>query len=217
MGDLNINMDCLTDRLMDRLQSMWCSVRYAWAIIKAYWRFYIAALVSDPSEFMLHKVIAINEDTGADAIVTRTFDASNWVESTRVATKWTQPNIRLEVRYFAHGRKYRLVLRPGDRCTLASIPERHRGGPKGVMAAELIAKEHVLGIDVTRRIQKYQGPGKDFHSGLGLRVAVADMFPYDDLNEIRSVFSTLVVIDAHANTVNIPIDCTDIAAALKKA
>lgn len=167
-----------------------------------------------PRGVTIRKVVALNEDDGSltDRIAPAAFDAENWEESVRVATGWFRAPIRVEVRYEFNDRKYRLVLRPGDTCSFLTPPERHRGGPKGVMAAELVGDEVV--VDVTRRAHKYQGPARDFHANMGLRVAVTDMFPYDDTEELRHGFHTLRVVDPHGRYKHIPMECSDINAAM---
>ena len=196
------------------LKDKWERVRYAWAFLKAAWRFYIVARFLHNTDFAVYKALAINEDTSECAKVTAVFDRENWENSVRIATGWTTPRIRADVRYMAHGRKYRLVLRPGDACAFAAVPERHRGGPKGVMAAMLRARGDLVGVDITRRVLKYQGPNKDFHSAMNLKVGVLDMFPYDDAEELKDYFHTLYVVDAQARTHIMPLVCRDIKGAL---
>ena len=193
----------------------WERVRYAWAVAKAYYRFYFLARFLDGSAFMVYKAVAVDEEAGVSALVTRAFDLNDWEESVRVATGWTTERVRVDVRYLAHGRKYRLVLRRGDTAHLGSLPERHRGGPKGVIAAELRGVGDCRSVDITRRVLKYQGPARDFHSAMGLRVSVTEMFPYDDAAELMHSFATLVLVDSFARTHVIPIACDDVASALK--
>ena len=202
------------------MMSGWCErawerVRYAWAVAKAYYRFYFLSRFLEGSDFVVYKVVAIDEEHGLDTVVTRTFDLSEWEDSVRVATGWKTDKFRVDVRYMAHGRKFRLVLRPGDSAHLGSLPERHRGGPKGVMAAELRGPRDACSVDITRRVLKYQGPARDFHAGMGLCVSVANMFPYDDYDELAQTFKALVLVDSLARTHVIPMGCEDLATALK--
>lgn len=146
---------------------------------------------------------------GTDVDITRGFDAR------ACGRHVVSPSERVDVRYLAHGRKYRLVLRKGDEACLTEAPARHRGGPKGVMAAELIGAE--ASVDITRRVHKYQGPAKDFHAGMGLRVGVTDLFPFDDPEELAANFDTVRIVDHALRTLYLPVNCPDIAKALADA
>lgn len=198
----------------------WESVRCAWALLLATWRVAVVQRVMATHDFLVFKVIALNEDDGTDATVTSSFNqGQEWESGVRAATGWgvqEVPHMRVEVRYLSHGKKYRAVLRPGDNCTFPrDTPERHRGGPKGVMAAELVGDD--ITVNITRRVHKYEGPTRDFHAGLGLRVGVTDMFPLDDAGELKATFHTLRLIDAHARVVHVSMDCGDLAGALASA
>lgn len=187
--------------------------RCFWVLLAATWRVAVLQRYLCSQAFWIYKVVAINEASGSDANVTKTFVPGAWESTIRLVTGWKDAPLRLDVRYLAYGRKYRLILRPGDACTFPEFPERHRGGPKGVMAAELVGEAGVA-VDITRRVLKYQGPAKDFHRGMGARVGVTDMFPFDDTEELLHNFSELRIIDAHARVVRVPIGCDDLAAAL---
>lgn len=197
--------------------SAWEKVRCAWALLLATWRVAVVQRVIATHDFLVFKVIALNEDDGTDATVTSSFNqGAEWESSVRAATGWAHQNMRVEVRYLSHGKKFRAILRPGDTCTFPNeVPERHRGGPKGVMAADLVGDD--ITVNITRRMHKYEGPTKDFHSALGLRVGVTDMFPLDDAAELKATFHTLRLIDAHARVVHVPMDCEDLAKALAAA
>lgn len=186
--------------------------RYAWALLVATYRVSVVQRHMASQDSLVYKVCALNEDTGEDATVTRGFDPRSWEPSVRAATGWGTANLRVDVRYLAHGRKYRLVLRPGQACSFPLAPERHRGGPKGVMAAELVGND--VSVNITRRVHKYEGPAKDFHGGVGLHVGVTDMFPMDDPEELHHNFHTLRIVDAHARLLTIPTTCDDVASAL---
>lgn len=183
--------------------------RYAWVMLVATWRVSVLQRYLCTRSLWVYKAVAINEADGSDANVTKTFTPEAWEATVRLVTGWESAPLRVDVRYLSYGRKYRLILRPGDACAFAEFPERHRGGPKGVMAAELVGEDDVV-VDITRRVLKYQGPAKDFHAGMGARVGVTDMFPYDDAQELRANFGELRVIDAHANVLRIPLDCEDV-------
>ena len=189
----------------------WEKARYAWALAAATWRVAVVQRAMLGGDFLLVKACAVNEEDGTDAVVTRSFDAARWEASAREATGWATKKMRVEVRYVSFGHKYRAVLRPGDAFSAPKAVERHRGGPKGVMAAELVGKRG-LTVDVTRRVHKYQGPLKDFHAGQGLRVGVLDMFPFDDPAELVDNFHTLRIIDAHARQLTVPLECPDLGA-----
>lgn len=188
------------------------NARCAWALAAAAWRVSVLQRFMNDHCFMVYKVLALNEETGEDKNVTKAFQAKEWEESVRVASGWFTQKLRADVRYMAHGKKYRFVLRPGDTCRLTDVPERHRGAPKGVMAAELVGDEAT--VNITRRVLKYQGPSKDFHRGMDLRVGVTDLFPFDDPHELRLNFHALRVVDAHARVHHVPVTCDDLAGAL---
>ena len=195
----------------------WERARYAWALATATWRVSVVQRFLLASPYSLLKVVALNEDDGTDATVTVAFEPARWEDSVRAFTGWATQKLRVEVRYSSFGHKYRAVLRPGDAFETPEALERHRGGPRGVMAAELVGPDDGLSVDVTRRVHKYQGPTKDFHAGKGLRVGVLDMFPMDDAAELLEHFTALRIVDARARLVEVPIDCPDLGAFLTKA
>lgn len=188
-------------------------LRYAWAFVKATYRIYFLQRFANPMPMMVYKVVAVNEDTETEQNVTRLFRPGAWEASVRLATGWTSKNIRADVRYLSEGRKYRVILRPGEAWSLPDGPTRYRGGPKGVMSASMHGDGRA--VNVTARVLKYQGPLKDFHHSLGHRVGVMDMFPLDDLDELYQNFEFIRIIDAHAHMFDIPVDCDDVANACK--
>lgn len=192
----------------------WEKARCVWALILATWRVAVVQRLIATHDFLVVKVLALNEDDGTDAVITTSFNQGvTWEDGVRAATGWATQALRVEVRYLARGKKYRAILRTGDTCAFPEeIPDRHRGGPKGVMAAELVGDD--ISVNITRRVHKYEGPTKDFHAALGLRVGVTDLFPLDDAQELRATFHTLRLIDAHARVVHVPMDCADLAGAL---
>ena len=210
---LCVDKVCLgLDKVRERAAKVYETVRYAWAFCLATYRVSVLHRFMCTREFWIYKVCAINEDDGSCVSVTKMFRPEAWEESVRVATGWKLARFRADVRYLAHGKKFRLVLRPGDTCTFPPCAQRHRGGPKGVMAAELCGPEAT--INITPRVLKYQGPLKDFHQGLGLRVGVVDMFPFDDPEELDAHFESMRLVDAQARTVDVPLSCADVASAL---
>lgn len=188
------------------------SARCLWAVGMAACRVAMVQRFMNAKQFTVYKVLVLNEDEGTDCNITKAFNAKAWEESARVASGWHSQRIRTEVRYVAHGKKYRLVLRPGNACQFPDVPERHRGGPKGVMAAELVGEEAT--VNITRRVLKYQGPMKDFHRHMGLHVSITDMFPFDDASELVGNFHTLRVVDARAHVIDLPIACADVGSSL---
>jgi hypothetical protein len=120
----------------------------------------------------------------------RFFSPETWEEDALDATGWER--LRVEVRYRQGDGKFRMVLRPGDRCVFPP-PRRARGFPLTVLAASLRGND--LDVDVTHRVLKYAGATRDFH---GTRVTVRDMFPFDDHDDNAQRFKHLRVIDSLA-------------------
>jgi len=155
----------------------------------------------------LYKVYAFNEALGdGDAggfyreLSPHLFDPDCWEDLVANATGWT--NFRVEIRYTYRHKKYRMVLRRGNACVFPPYSEPSAPTcrlPKGVLSARL---QGPLGsdiqCDVTRRVLKYQGPRGDFHAGLGLKVRLQDMFPFDDHNDNAARFTHLRVLDTMA-------------------
>jgi hypothetical protein len=110
---------------------------------------------------------------------------------------------RLEIRYGVRRRKYRMVLRRGDRLEWpphAGVARPAVTGPRGVIAAQLVGFDPDDTVDVTERLKKYAGPHHDFHAAMGYRVRLYDMFPSDsDLASrfrcLRVLFANLVMRD----------------------
>lgn len=128
------------------------------------------------------------------------FDPATWEADAREITKWSA--FRMEVRYTFRHKKYRMVLRPGDPCPFPPYDEPAATScrmPKGVLSARL---QGPLGsdidCDVTQRVMKYQGPKGDFHAGLGLKLKLQDMFPFDDQADNSARFSHLRIMDTTA-------------------
>lgn len=136
------------------------------------------------------------------------FDPETWETDVREMTGWFR--FRVEVRYTYRHKKYRLVLRPGDRCPFPMYAEPTAPPcrlPKGVLSARLQgAVGSSIDCDVTHRILKYQGPLGDFHAGLGLTVKVQDMFPFDDQADNSARFTHLRIMDTSGRLHDIPYD-----------
>ena len=125
------------------------------------------------------------------------WNPETWEADAREHTGWDA--VKQEVRYTVRSRKYRMVLRPGDAVKFPpyDTPRPACRFPKGVLCARLVGDEDIE-CDVTGHVQKYQGPHSDFHAGLGLRVTVHDMFPFEDHDYVAERFHTLRVTDALA-------------------
>jgi hypothetical protein len=136
------------------------------------------------------------------ADVTHVFDPETWAGGAWEAfARAAAPpdfaaNARVEVRYAAGGKKFRLVLRPGDAFDWPpyAAPRPACRLPRGVLSAELLGHDRADRVDVTARVKKYAGPHADFYAGKGLRVRLRDMFPSDAA--MRARFRCLRVVYA---------------------
>lgn len=156
-----------------------------------------------------YRIYAFNEGGGEGfhrELSCRTFRPGSWEQDTRASTGWD--SFRVEVRYMFRHKKYRMVLRPGDACAFPPYPEPSAPAcrlPLGVLSARLQGpKGSDIDCDVTSRVLKYQGPKGDFHAGLGLRVRLKDMFPFDDHSDNVARFSHLRVVDTTARVADMP-------------
>lgn len=194
-------------------------VRVAWAVATAAYRVTVLQAFLQTAEFVVYKVVAFNDDTGEHRKVTGSFVPGAWEATVRKETAWTTDKLRVDVRYLSQGKKYRMVLRPGDTCSFADLPE-PPSGPAGVLSAELLHREEgAASTNVTARVLKYQGPGGDFQAGMGHRVGVSDLFPMDDREDLREGYEGLRVMhvaDTRVLTRLIPIECEDVRAALSE-
>jgi hypothetical protein len=88
----------------------------------------------------------------------------------------------------------------------------HHSFPKGILSASIISDgvSYQEGVDVTKKVLKYQGPNKDFHSSVGSRIGVLDMFPDDDREELNTVYTYLCVTDCHLRVHYLPMTCDDV-------
>lgn len=155
-----------------------------------------------------YRIYAFNE--GGDAgfhreIPVRYFSAESWERDVHELTGWDA--VRVEVRYALRHKKYRMVLRPGDACTFPPYPEPSAPAcrlPRGVLSARLQgAPGSGIDTDVTARVLKYQGPKGDFHAGLGLRVRLHDMLPFDDHADNALRFTHLRIVDTHGRVADL--------------
>ena len=124
---------------------------------------------------------------------------ADWASVARDHARWEPEDgsVRLEVRYTAHGKPYRLLLREKDILDFPPYDpaEPRCPFPKGIISARLLNPEKSVDHDVTARVVKYQGPKGDFHAGLGAYVRVQDMFPFDDQVDNAARFKVLRVMD----------------------
>lgn len=192
-------------------------VRVAFAVALAAYRVTVLQSFLQTSEFVAYKVVAFNDDTGEHRKVTTTFAPQAWEAAVRDHTAWTTDKLRVDVRYYSRGKKFRMTLRPGDTCSFAALHEPRC--PDGVLSAELLptGEPSALPVNVTARVLKYQGLGKDFQAGMGHRVSLFDMFPMDDPDDLQANYSGLRVVhlaDKSVRTRLVPMDCEDVRAAL---
>ena len=103
---------------------------------------------------------------------------------------------KIEIRYVVHGRKYRIVVRENENV---HFPIRKELGLKKptITFASLVRKDTEENAeedyDVTKRVQKYFGQNNDFNSGLGLKLFVQDLFPFDDHEDNAERFCDLYI------------------------
>ncbi len=156
-----------------------------------------------------YRIYAFNEggDPGFHReIPVRYFCPETWERDIQDLTGWDA--IRVEIRYILRHKKYRLVLRPGDTCTFPPYPEPAAPAlrlPRGVLSARLQgAPGSGIDTDITPRVLKYQGPKGDFHAGLGLKVRLFDMLPFDDHADNALRFTHLRLVDTNARITDFP-------------
>lgn len=133
--------------------------------------------------------------------VTHAFDATAWAgDAWQVVARAAAPDdfggFRAEIRYAAGGKKFRMVLRPGDALDWPpyETPRAKCRLPRGVLSAELLGHDPADRVDVTARVKKYAGPRADFYADKGLRVRLRDMFPSD--TAMRGRFRCLRIVYA---------------------
>lgn len=185
-----------------------CSL--AWVTARCYARRALVAWRGPPPEHgpAAYRIYAFNQDPDGAAgeqgffreLSPRAFDPATWESDVRDLTGW--PAFRVEVRYVFRHKKYRMVLHQGDHCAFPPYAEPGAPAcrlPKGVLSARLQGPVGSnIDADVTARVMKYQGPRGDFHAGLGLRVYVREMFPFDDHADNAVRFSHLRIMDTLA-------------------
>jgi hypothetical protein len=134
-----------------------------------------------------------------------TFEDATWKPA-----EWT--SYRVEVRYVYMNKKYRIVLRRGERAVLPPCRAEEgkcgagAGGgrakirlPRGVLSARLASRDEdpTDDIDITGRVKKYAGPWGNFHA---TSLRVRDMFPFDDHESNADRFAGVRIVDAWGRT-----------------
>lgn len=204
---------------------------YIWTVAHVHFHF---RAVADISPWSIVRVIAINDDTNEFfTISSRVFDPRSWdaclpeddgdedveeEEEDEEDEPTTNPSWRVEVRYvhttkFGRPTKYRMVLRQGDVCTFPPKPpglgraQTGRAMVLGVVHADLVPRDDTdaTHIDITDRIKKYMGPGKDFH---GLDIRPLDVFPYDDPEILVQRFAGIRLVTMTYTSIFVPFDGT---------
>jgi len=99
---------------------------------------------------------------------------------------------KIEIRYVVHGHKFRIVVRENEKIHFPIRKELGLMKPN-IVSASLLIKDSEEEYDVTKRIRKYFGQNKDFNSGLGLKLFVQDMFPFDDHEDNAERFDALYI------------------------
>jgi len=99
---------------------------------------------------------------------------------------------KIEIRYVVHGHKFRIVVRENEHIHFPIRKELGLMKPH-IISASLLIKDSGEECDVTKRIRKYFGQNRDFNSGLGLKLFVQDMFPFDDHEDNAERFDALYI------------------------
>jgi hypothetical protein len=123
--------------------------------------------------------------------------------------------VKMEVRYvhrnmFGHETKYRLVAYEGDTETSEITlppPRRPTEEPRKIdppviqcmllPADDGTEDEPRNPLDITGRVLKYMGPYKDFNTS---QMRVFEMFPFDDPDQFRESFHSLLAVDFGSQT-----------------
>lgn len=154
----------------------------------------------DEDTWVMYRAYAFGaDDDWCEVPVRLLADLRDWQDVAEV-----RDPTRLEVRYVVRGKKYRMVVRPGDAGVRFPPYASARADcrlPRGVLDARLrgaLGPEGGKDCNVTARVQKYQGPHGDFYRGLGLSVRVRDMFPFDDHEDNAARFAGVEILDGLA-------------------
>jgi len=186
-----------------------CVLKLAVLMVKSWVRPWLPASATTAHGPRAYRVYVFNEGPGEGfhrELPTRYFDPATWESDAAELTGWKR--FRMEVRYMFRHKKYRMVLRHGDVCTFPPYQDSAAPAcrlPKGVLSARLQGpRGSDIDCDVTTRVLKYQGPRGDFHAGLGLKVRLQDMFPFDDQADNAARFTHLRVLDTMARVLDMP-------------
>ena len=136
-----------------------------------------------------YKCIVFNEDQGSELDF---FEYASNMTIQEIKQKIRLEKYKIEIRYMVHGRKYRIVVRDNENV---HFPIRKELGLKKptITSASLVRKDTEEEYDVTKRVQKYFGQNNDFNSGLGLKLFVQDLFPFDDHEDNAERFCDLYI------------------------
>ena len=189
-------------RLRDAARRAACALRLALVLAASWLRAKTSSSSGAPAGHVPtpYRVYAFNEaphDSGDGffrELPVKYFSADTWEADVAAVTGWT--TFRAEVRYMYRNKKYRIVLRRGDRLPPFDANDHVCRLPKGILSARLqgpVGSD--IDCDVTSRVLKYQGPSCDFHAGKGLRVLLQDMFPFDDHADNAERFTHLRLVD----------------------
>ena len=136
-----------------------------------------------------HKCLIFNEEEETDFDF---FEYAPDMTIEEIQKKIRLKKYKIEIRYIVHGRKYRIVVRENENIHFPIRKELGLMKPN-IESASLLIKDNGGECDVTERIRKYFGQNKDFNSGLGLKIFVQDMFPFDDHEDNAERFGALYI------------------------
>lgn len=166
-------------RCRQRVEHEWFRLRLAYMIACA--RLKMLLPVQQP--FVIESVVLYHPDDERKCMsMSRHFDPTRWEEDALSVTGWTA--VLMEVRYSSPSGKYRALYRKGDTCKL---PLPYRPRPRHVTARTrqaLLRTKSGAFRDITSRVIKYEGLTRSFHSDLGLKVHVHEMFPWWNRDEL---------------------------------
>jgi len=135
-----------------------------------------------------HKILVFNETCNDHEMAFFEYASNMSIEE--IKKMISLENYKIEVRYTVGTRKYRVVIRENDDIQLPIRKELGIIKPR-IISASLVRKDTGEEYDVTKRVCKYFGQNNDFNSGIGLKIFVHDMFPFDDHEDNSDRFSVL--------------------------
>ena len=142
-----------------------------------------------------YKCLVFNEDQGSELDF---FEYVSNMTIEEIKQKIRLEKYKIEIRYVVHGRKYRVVVRENENVHLPIRKELGLMKPN-IVSASLLIKDSEEEYDVTKRVRKYFGQNNDFNSGLGLKLFVQDMFPFDDHEDNAERFDALYICMSNGN------------------